>query len=256
MGALEKLKEELLLRRYSDKTIKLYSNIVSKFLSSNKDPRSFLLQYSNKSKATMREIYFALKFFHEKALKKEFSENVPLAKKSLKLPEVLSREEIMRMFEITKNIKHNLTLKLLYYSGMRMSEVQNLEWRDIDFQRKVIHIKRAKEDKDRIVFLHDNIINALQESGLKNNGLVLFSEQGTKYNERTIQLIVKNSARKAEIKKNVSPHTLRHSFATHLLEAGADIRYIQQLLGHKNLQTTQIYTHIANKDIKRLANLI
>ncbi|RLF27790.1 MAG: integrase, partial [Thermoplasmata archaeon] len=88
------------------------------------------------------------------------------------------------------------------------------------------------------------------------SGLILTSERGRKYNERTIQQIVKNAARKAGIRKKVTPHTLRHSFATHLLEAGADIRYIQQLLGHKSLRTTQIYTHIANRDIKRLANLL
>ncbi len=89
-----------------------------------------------------------------------------------------------------------------------------------------------------------------------NKGLVLISERGKKYNKRTIQMIVRNAAKKAGIKKDVHPHTIRHSFATHLLEGGADIRHIQQLLGHKNLQTTQIYTHVANKDIKKLANLL
>ena len=89
-----------------------------------------------------------------------------------------------------------------------------------------------------------------------NEGLVFISQRGRKYNKRTIQQIVKNAARKARIKKKVTPHTLRHSFATHLLEAGADIRYIQQLLGHKSLRTTQIYTHVASKDLKKLANLL
>ena len=92
--------------------------------------------------------------------------------------------------------------------------------------------------------------------GIRRSGLILISERSKKYNERTIQQIVKNAARKAGIKKKVTPHTLRHSFATHLLEAGADIRHIQQLLGHKRLRTTQIYMHVANKDIKRLANLL
>ena len=136
-----------------------------------------------------------------------------------------------------------------------LDEVLNLSWKDIDFDRDLIHLKKTKGEYERIVFLHENLKQALGIYGIKQ-GLVLMSDRNKKYNKRSIQQIVKNSAMKAGIKKNVHPHTLRHSFATHLLEAGCDIRYIQKLLGHKNLQTTQIYTHIANKDIKRLANLL
>ena len=125
----------------------------------------------------------------------------------------------------------------------------------MDFERKLIHIKKAKGDKERVVFFHETLINLLDKNK-ENEGFIFFSERGNIYNKRTIQQIVKNSAIKAGIKRKVHPHTLRHSFATHLLEAGADIRYIQKLLGHKNLQTTQIYTHVANKDIKNLASLI
>ena len=133
---------------------------------------------------------------------------------------------------------------------------QKLKWQDFDFGRSIIHVKRAKGDKDRIVFLHRQLSKIIEENGVKKEGYVIISERGVIYNERTIQEIVKNAARKADIRKKVTPHTLRHSFATHLLEAGADIRYIQRLLGHKNLQTTQIYTHVANKDIKKLADLL
>ena len=145
---------------------------------------------------------------------------------------------------------------MLYYAGLRLSEVRNLRWQDIDFERKLIHVKQAKREKERVVFLHERLKELLKEYGIKQSGFVLISERGNRYCERTIQQIVKNAARKAGIKKKVTPHTLRHSFATHLLEAGADIRYIQQLLGHKSLRTTQIYTHVANKDIKKLANLL
>ena len=144
---------------------------------------------------------------------------------------------------------------LLYYAGLRLSEVVNLGWNDIDFERGIIHLKITKGGRERIVFLHEKLRNILIASRT-DNSLVLISERGKKYNKRTIQLIVMNAAKKANIKKDVHPHTLRHSFATHLLEAGADIRYIQELLGHKNLQTTQIYTHVANKDIKKLSNLL
>ena len=142
----------------------------------------------------------------------------------------------------------------LYYAGLRLDEVRNLKWQNIDFDRDVIHVKTAKGEKERFVFLHSKLKEMLEIYGVNKQGLVFISQRGRKYNKRIIQKIVKNVAKKARIKKKVTPHTLRHSFATHLLEAGADIRYIQQLLGHKSLRTTQIYTHVAGKDIKKLAN--
>ena len=134
--------------------------------------------------------------------------------------------------------------------------MRRLRWDDIDFARKIIHIKKAKGDKDRIIFLHELLSRIIEENGIKKEGFVLFSERGSLYSERTVQEIVKVASKKAGIMKKVTPHILRHSFATHLLEAGADIRHIQRLLGHANLQTTQVYTHVANKDINKLANLL
>lgn len=177
----------------------------------------------------MRSTYFALQFFYENVLHEAFKENIPLTKNSLKLPVVLSKQEIQNMIEQENNLKHKLVLMFLYYAGLRLDEVRNLQWKDVDFERDIIHLKIAKGEKERIVFLH---------------------------NKRSIQLIVQKNAKKADIKKNVTPHTLRHSFATHLLEAGTDIRYIQALLGYKDLKTTQIYTHVANKDITELAQLL
>jgi site-specific recombinase XerD len=179
--------------------------------------------------------------------------DVPFTKPAAKLPKVLSKEQVMRMLEVTANLKHRLTLALLYYAGLRLSEVIALRWEDIDFDRGLIHLH--KNEKERIVFLHNRLRELLSVFGA-GAGLILISERGKGYNKRTVQQIVKQAARKAKIKKQVTPHVLRHSFATHLLEGGADIRYIQQLLGHKNLQTTQIYTYVANRDIKRLANLL
>jgi site-specific recombinase XerD len=251
-----KLIEELKLRKYSYRTGKKYRDVVIKFLKSGKIPREFLLSYSNKSRSTMRSVYFALKFFYENVLEEKFDERLPLAKSKQKLPVVLNRSGIQKMFEVTANIKHKVILALLYYAGLRLSEVRNLRWRDIDFERNLIHIKQAKGEKERVIFLHNKLKEFLVKYGTRNSEYVLISECGKRYNERTIQQIVKNAARKSGIRKRVTPHTLRHSFATHLLEAGADIRYIQQLLGHKSLRTTQIYTHVANKDIKKLANLL
>jgi len=251
-----KLLEEVKLRRYSYQTGKSYLSIIKDLLSSDKTPREFLLSYTNKSKSTMRSAYFALKFFYENVLNIKFDEKLPLARKSLKLPLVLSKEEINGMIESTNNIKHKLVIMFLYYAGLRLDETRNIKWSDIDFDRETIHLKTAKGDKERIVFLHKKLIGMLKIYGAKEGGLIFVSQRDERYNKRTIQQIVKSASNKSRIKKNVTPHTLRHSFATHLLEGGADIRCIQQLLGHKDLKTTQIYTHVANKDIKKLANLI
>lgn len=253
---MQRLNEELKLRRYSEDTAKKYMDVASQFLKSGKSTREFLLSYSGKSKSTMRGVYFALKFFYENSLNQDFDERMPLAKRSMHLPTVLGREEVQKMIEVTNNTRHRLALGLLYYAGMRLSELRKLKWQDIDFARETIHIKNAKGDKDRIVFLHKELKQIIGQNWIKREGTVMVSERGFIYNERTIQEIVKIAAKKAGIKKNVTPHTLRHSFATHLLEAGADIRYIQELLGHANLQTTQIYTHVSKKDITKLANLL
>ncbi len=230
--------------------------IARRFLDSKKTPRTFLLGLTKKSNSTMRTNYFALKFLFESVFKEKFFEKLPLAKPSQKLPIVLSREEIAKIHASETNLRHKLLLALLYYAGLRLNEARNLKWEDMDFDRELIHLKTAKGGKERVVFLHPKIKALLEVSGLRSEGLVLETQNGEKYDKRTLQQIVKNASRKAGIVKKATPHTLRHSFATHLLEGGADIRYIQQLLGHKDLRTTQIYTHVANSNIKNLANLL
>lgn len=252
---IDDLIKEINLREYSYETCKQYTLIIKEFLKSGKTPKEFMLNYTDKSRSYVRTVYFALRFFHENVLNESFKERIPLAKKSSKLPIVLNKEEISRMIKVTENPKHRLLVMFLYYSGLRVSELINIKWQDIDFERELIHLKVTKGSRDRVIFFHKQLKDALAY-GRGYSGLVFISERGRQYNKRTIQLIVKDAARKAEINKRVTPHILRHSFATHLLEAGADIRYIQQLLGHKNLQTTQIYTHVANKNIKNLASLL
>ena len=149
----------------------------------------------------MRSVYFALKFFYENVLNERFDEKLPLAKKDLKLPVVLNREEVNKMIEVTTNIKHKLILMFLYYAGLRLDEVRNLKWQDIDFERDIIHIKTAKGEKERIVFLHQKLKEALKIYGIGEHGLVFKSQRGRKYNKRTIQQIVKNTAKKARIRK-------------------------------------------------------
>lgn len=253
---LNKLSEELRLRKHSKQTEKAYTLMIGKFIESGLQPREFLLKYSDKSRSYLRSAYFALKFFHENVLRQEFDENIPLAKNRGKLPIVLSKEEISKMLEATLNLRHRLVLMFLYYTGIRLNEIVNLRWEDLDFQRGTIHLKTAKGGKERVIFLHDRLKKFIEYFNIKKEGFVFISNMGKKYDGRTVQMIVKHAAARAGIGKKVTPHTLRHSFATHLLEAGADIRHIQKLLGHSNLQATQIYTHVANKDIKKLANLL
>jgi site-specific recombinase XerD len=254
---IEKLHEELSLRKYSAQTTRLYSDIVDRFLKARKTPRDYLLLRADKSKSTMRVYYFALKFYFENVLEQKFECEIPLVKKDQKLPVVLNKKEIRSMIDETYNLKHKLVLMFLYYAGLRLDEARNLKWTDLDFEREIIHVKKAKGDKDRIVFLHKKVMDSLNVFGVKVEGLILAPEFGNqKYNSRTIQQIVKNAAHKTGLRKHVTPHTLRHSFATHLLEAGADIKYIQKLMGHKDIRTTQIYIHVANRDIKKLADLL
>jgi site-specific recombinase XerD len=189
-------------------------------------------------------------------LNKHFEEKIPLAKKKVILPKILSRKEIFNMIDKTENLQHKLILMFLYYAGLRMHELINLKWDDLDFERKIIQLDIAKGGHQRTIFLHEKLVESLEKFKIPRTGFIFESNRGKKYCEETIGKIVKNRAKRAGIQKNVHPHMLRHSFATHLLEAGADIRYIQKLLGHKSLQTTQIYTHVANKDIKNLAKLI
>ena len=256
---LDRLIEELRLRKYSKLTEKAYISLVKSFVESGLEPREFLLRYTEKSRSSIRSAYFALKFFYENVLRQRFNERIPLAKNKGRLPVVLNKEEVNRIFEVTLNLKHRLVLMFLYYMGIRLNEIINLRWSDIDFERDIIHLKVAKGEKERVIFLHDKLKNFIEYFNLKKDkkeGFVFLSNLGKKYDKRTIQMIVRNAAKKAGIGKRVTPHTLRHSFATHLLEGGADIRYIQKLLGHANLQTTQVYTHIANKDIRNISKLL
>ena len=163
-----KLIGELKLRKYSYRTGEKYRDIVIRFLRSGKTPREFLLSHSNKSRSTMRSIYFALKFFYENVLNEKFEEKLPLAKSKQKLPVVLGRGEIQKLFEVTTNPKHKLVLALCYYAGLRLSKAMNLRWEDIDLERSVIHLKQTKGEKERVVFLHNKLKELLLNMELKS----------------------------------------------------------------------------------------
>lgn len=200
--------------------------------------------------------YFALKIFFESILGIEFAARLRPIKDEVSLPIVLNKEEILKMIGVTPNLKHKGVLSFLYYAGLRSKEIIALEWPNIDFPRKVINVRIAKGDHQRTVFLHEELIRLLCLMNAKKEGFVFQTNSGRQYSPRTLQAIVRNASKKAGIKKKVHPHTLRHSFATHLLENGADLRNIQDLLGHKNLTSTQVYTHLTNRNMDRLAKLI
>ena len=179
---------------------------------------------------------------------------LPRAKNKKRLPVVLSKQEINRMLDVTTNPKHHCIISLLYGSGLRVSEVINIKMLDIDLDRRMLRVFKGKGDKDRYVMLPQKLESILKkQTQIKQARDYLFTNnRNTKMTTRSIDKIVKHAAQLAGINKNVSSHTLRHSFATHLLENGTDIRYIQELLGHARLETTQIYTKVTNSSLKMI----
>lgn len=154
---IEKLTEELKLRGYSKETIRAYKNIVNDFLNSKNNERDYLLSKADMSRSALRTAYFALQFYFKNVLKKDFKENIPLAKNREKLPVVLSRNEVKNMIDSTSNLNHKYVLMFLYYAGLRLDELINLNERDIDYERGLIHLKKTKGSKDRVIFLHDRL---------------------------------------------------------------------------------------------------
>src|SRR3989344_5959658 len=199
---IRKLVEELKLRGYSKETVRAYVGIVNNFVDSGKGPRDYLLLKSDMSRSAIRTSYFALKFYFENVLGEGFSEKIPLAKNNSKLPVVLGKSEVMRMIDSTSNLNHKYLLMFLYYAGLRLDELINLKENDIDYERGLIHLKKTKGSKDRVIFLHDR----LKEIKILNEGDIFLTNRGSKYTKRTIQEIVKNAAKKAKIKKKVTPH--------------------------------------------------
>lgn len=186
----------------------------------------------------------------------DFSDFLKL-KKSEHLPTVLSKNEVRKILSFITNLKHRLLIALLYSSGLRISELVNLKVKDLDYEKSTIIIREGKGKKDRITLLPEILKNDLESFTQNKNAdeYVFISNQGQgKYpvKVRTVQKVMQQAITKAGIKKNVSPHDLRHSFATQLLENGVDIRYIQTLLGHKNLSTTMIYTKVSNPALRKI----
>ena len=258
-GLLTRLKQELEVRNFSRKTIKSYMFHVGNFLEYSKSKglnenvvREYIQnQLKTKNPSTVSLKLSTIKFFFENVLHQNL--NLPTIKKNKTLPEILTIEEMKALIGSTQNIKHKLIIKMLYGCGLRVGEIISLKNKNVNFKEGLIHVCLAKGKKDRFVKIPESMIGELEKFVRENNSDFLFeSNRGGRLTTKTIQLILKNSAKKAGIRKRVYPHLLRHSFATHLLEAGTDLRIIQKLLGHSDIKTTQIYTHISQASIKNI----
>lgn len=208
------------------------------------------------SPSSLNMLVNSLKYYFRKVLKRDnFEIRMPRPRKEHHLPTVISMEECVRIFSFVDNPKHKLLLLLGYGAGLRRSEIVQLKWEDILFDEHRIHIKQSKGNKDRIVMLPYSIVAYLQNyRTLYPSDDWVFAGQykGEALSASSVQMVMKTAVTKAGMEKKATVHTLRHSFATHLLENGTDIRYIQQLLGHKSIRTTMIYTHITPNAAKKI----
>jgi integrase/recombinase XerD len=266
---LKKLEE----KRYSPNTIKTYTYLFAEFINYFPDREldsleekeimefsHYLAAIRKVSESHQNSAINAIKFYFEKVKsgpRKFYPIDRPIREK--KLPEVCSEEEIVDIFKNTDNLKHKAILMTTYSAGLRVGEVVNLKISHIDSSRMVIRVEKGKGKKDRYSLLSVKTLKILRDYfKVYHPNEYLFEGQGSTkenpipYSERSIQAIVKKAARKAGIKKDIRAHTLRHSFATHLLEQGVDLRYIQELLGHASSKTTEVYTHVTSKGFGNL----
>lgn len=266
---LEIFLQTLLLKGYSESTIKTYRTEFVSFLQTLKDVTADslhtqrvkdYLQYCyatlGLTENTIHSRMNALKFYYEQVLHKEkFFWEIPRPKKRLILPKVISEEKIIKYLFAVENIKHRTILLIAYSAGLRVSEVVRLKIADIDSDRMQIFIRSGKGKKDRVVPLSKLILvllRAYYKEFLPNNWLFEGQEKGMPYSIRSAQLIFRAAFEKLKLPRNIGFHSLRHSYATHLLENGTDIKYIQSLLGHNDIKTTLRYLHVSNKDLGKI----
>lgn len=256
-------------KRYSESTINTYSEVLKVFLQyfpdrdlktiNNDDVVKYVHQNIVKkglSFSYQNQLVNALKLFFREVVKSEIViDKLQRPRREHKLPNVLSKEEVKAILEAPANTKHRTMLSLIYACGLRRSEILNLKPQDIDSKRHLLIIRNAKGRKDRVVPISDKLIEMLREyykMYKPKNYLFEGRPKGAQYSPTSLQEVLKNAVMAAGIKKSVTLHWLRHSYATHLLESGTDLRFIQELLGHKSSKTTEIYTHVSTKSLQRI----
>ena len=263
---LEKLETELKIRGFSKRTVDAYLYYNKKFLEFvNKDPNdvvesdakryiAYLMSDLKYKPGSVNLALSSVKFFYNEILRNSAFNAVKAPKSEKKLPTVLTKDEIRKMIDAVKNPKHRLLIEFMYSSGLRVSECVSLKIDDLDLNEKMGKVKHGKGNKERYIILSDTLMRHLSEyvKTKRDESAYIFSIKGRPITARQAQKVVKEAAKKAGIKKRVFCHALRSSFATHLLEAGTDIRVIQELLGHADLSTTQIYTKVSTQQLKKV----
>ena len=261
--------QKLELKKYANNTVRLYVKLFEEFINhyydkdidhiNELDIRDYLklLVQSNRSNSYINQSINSIKFYYEVVMgMPNRLYRIERPRKNKKLPIVLSKKEIKDLIDCTNNIKHRCIVSLLYSSGLRRSELLNLKIDDIDSSRMLIHVVDAKGNKDRYTLLSKNALNDLREyyKQWRPQEFLFEGAKKKQYSSGSVGKIISKAAIKAGIRKNVTPHVLRHSFATHLLENGTDLRYIQLLLGHNSTKTTEIYTHVAKSSFDSIKN--
>lgn len=260
--ALTRLVQKLEIQRYSDSTCRTYYHMFRDFLRYTfpkplhdlgkedvMDYQLYLVRDRGVSRSYQNQSINSIKFYLEQVLgydRQIFSLERP--KKQQKLPLILSQEEVGRLISQMENLKHKAILSTVYSAGLRRSELINLQVRDIRSDQMQIHVRAAKGQKDRMTILSTSLLDTLRAYYMKYKPVTYLFEspEGLPYSASSVRKILKRGLKKAKIDKPATIHTLRHSFATHLLENGTNLRYIQTLLGHNSAKTTQIYTHVCS----------
>jgi integrase/recombinase XerD len=266
---LKKIEIELKISKNSPHTIKYYLIKNKELLDFTKKDPEFIIEddvkyflsekMSNCSSSSIILFLAAIKYAYSSIFKRDITLGIKRPKKEKRIPSVLTKEELTLLLDSITNKKSKLMISLLYACGLRVSELIDLRIENIFFDEGIGYIKQSKGRKDRMFnipqFLLEDLKNQVKEQKTKKMDNLFTGKEG-KLTSRNLQKMVKNYAKKAGIQKEVHCHTLRHSFATHLLEQGTDIRKIQELLGHADLSTTQIYTHISNEELKKIKSPI
>jgi len=265
---LKELKQELIVEGYSSKTLKMYQIYSREVLYHINKPVSQIekrdivsyLAFKKEhecANSTLALIHAAMEYMFGKYLKMKVLEEIKIPKKAKTLPKILTKDEIRALFENTRFGRNRLMLQFMYGSGCRVSEVVNLKIEDLNMKEKTATIRSGKGNKDRFIILSKEWVHGIKKylDRKKIKSEFVFSKKnGKNITTDTVQRIVRKAAKNAGINKHVTPHCLRHSYATHLLESGTNIRYIQALLGHSSLNTTQVYTNVASEQLKKIVS--
>ncbi|TNF50261.1 MAG: integrase [Bacteroidetes bacterium] len=265
---LDRFVRYMFSKRYSESTVRVYSDAMRVYLRFHYDKEieeltnQDLIRFNNEyilaqglSRSFQNQVVNAIRLFYRKVRNHSMElDQMERPKNGHYLPVIFSVSEVEKLFSVTENLKHRLMLMMIYSSGLRRGELLRMEIRDIDSDRMVIHVREAKGFKDRIVPLSSFLLDELRAyyRTYRPKKYLFEGLSGDQYSERSLQHVFRAAVQKAGIKKECRLHTLRHSYATHLLESGVNLRYIQELLGHKSPKTTEIYTHVSSEGIRKV----